>query len=264
MTQVDSAKRSGIAGLASFGLAARAFTYLVIAWLAFQIALGHHTHQANQRGALAEIAQNSLGLALLWIVGFGLGAYALWRFIEAATGTATDGKKAGPRLKSAARGIVYAALCVSTFAFIAGTSREGQAEKQSTLTARVMKHDFGRWLVGAAGVVVVIVGIVLIVNGARKKFEEELRTGEMSPTTRRVVSRLGMVGTISRGIVFATAGILVVDAAVSFDPKESRGLDGALRTLADQPYGPWILGALALGLMAFGAFGFAAARWVKT
>jgi hypothetical protein len=159
---------------------------------------------------------------------------------------------------------VYAALCVSTFAFIAGTSREGQAEKQSTLTARVMKHDFGRWLVGAAGVVVVIVGIVLIVNGARKKFEEELRTGEMSPTTRRVVSRLGMVGTISRGIVFATAGILVVDAAVSFDPKESRGLDGALRTLADQPYGPWILGALALGLMAFGAFGFAAARWVKT
>jgi hypothetical protein len=73
-----------------------------------------------------------------------------------------------------------------------------------------------------------------------------------------------MVGTISRGIVFATAGILVVDAAVSFDPKESRGLDGALRTLADQPYGPWILGALALGLMAFGAFGFAAARWVKT
>lgn len=264
MTQVDSAKRSGVAGLARYGLATRAFTYLVIAWLALQIALGHRTHQANQRGALAEIAQTTRGLVLLWIVGFGLGAYAVWRFIEAATGTPTDGKKAGPRLKAAARGIVYSALCVSTFAFIAGTSREGQAEKQSTLTARVMQHDYGRWLVGAAGAVVVIVGIVLILNGARKNFDEELRMGELSPATRRVVSRLGLVGTISRGIVFVTVGVLVVDAAVTFDPKESRGLDGALRTLADQPYGPWILGALALGLMAFGVFGLAAARWVKT
>jgi hypothetical protein len=251
-------------GLAVFGLATRAFTYLVIGWLAFQIALGHHTHQANQRGALAEVAQNTLGLVLLWIVGFGFGAYALWRLVQAVVGTPADGKKAGPRLKAAVRGVVYASLCVSTFTFIAGTSRQGQAEKQSSLTARVMRHDYGRWLVGAAGVVVVIVGAAMIVNAFKKKFEKELRVGEMSPTTRRVVLRIGMVGKIARGIVFAVAGVLVIDAAVTFDPKESRGLDGALRTLAEQPYGPWILGALAVGLVAFGIYGFAAARWVKT
>jgi Domain of Unknown Function (DUF1206) len=259
-----SSSRKGIAALAHFGLATRGFTYVVIGWLAFQIALGHKSHQANQRGALAEIAQKSAGLVLLWIVGIGFAAYALWRFVEAALGSPGEGRKAGPRLKAAARGVAYAALCVSTFAFIAGTSRQGQDQKQSTLTARVMRHDFGRWLVGAVGVAVLVVGVVMIIDGARKKFEEQLRTSAMSPSTRRLVGRVGMVGTIARGIVFAVAGVLVIDAAVSFDPHKSRGLDGALRTLAAQPYGPWMLGALAVGLMAFGLYGFAEARWVRT
>jgi hypothetical protein len=38
--------------------------------------------------------------------------------------------------------------------------------------------------------------------------------------------------------VFALAGILVVVAAVTFDPQKARGLDAALRQLAAQPYGP--------------------------
>jgi Domain of Unknown Function (DUF1206) len=78
------------------------------------------------------------------------------------------------------------------------------------------------------------------------------------------VLRLGMIGTTARGVVFAIAGALVVDAAVTYDAAKSTGLDGALRTLADRPYGPWLLGALALGLIAFGLYGFAAARWAKT
>jgi hypothetical protein len=86
----------------------------------------------------------------------------------------------------------------------------------------------------------------------------------MSPTTRKVVARLGTVGTIARGVVFGVAGGLVLTAAITFDAKKSTGLDGALRTLAHQPYGPYLLGAVAAGLIAFGLFGFAAARWVKT
>jgi hypothetical protein len=269
MTQVAvSARRasnsSAMSGLARFGLAARAFVYVVIGWLAIQIALGHHTHQANQRGALAEVAQGTGGLVLLWIIAFGLGAYAIWRLSEAAFGTAAEGSKAGPRFQSAVRGVAYAGLCISTFSFIAGSAKQGQSQQQQSLTARVMRHDLGRWLVGLVGLVVIGVGIALIVEGAKRKFEKQLRMGEMSHTTRVVVSRLGMVGTIARGAVFAVAGFLVVSAAVTFDPHKSTGLDGALRTMAGQPYGPWILGAFAVGLIAFGLFGFAAARWAKT
>ncbi len=250
--------------LARFGLAARAFVYLVIGWLAVQIARGHGSQQANQRGALSDIAQHSYGIVLLWILGVGFAAYTIWRLSEATFGTAAEGKKTGPRVQSAVRGVIYAGFSVTTFSFIAGSAGQGQSQQQETLTARAMKHDWGRWLVGLAGLIVVAVGVGMIVEGVRKKFEKQLRMNELTGRTRTVVVRLGMVGTTARGIVFAAAGALVVDAAVTFDPAKSTGLDGALRTLADQPYGPWILGVTALGLIAFGLFGFAAARWAKT
>lgn len=269
MAQVASSARrasnsQAMSGLARFGLAARAFVYIVIGWLAVQIARGHGKHEANQRGALADIAQHSYGVALLWILGVGFAAYAIWRLSEAAFGTAAEGMKTGPRVQSLVRGIIYAAFAVTTFTFIAGRSKQGQAQQQATLTARVMSHASGRWLIGLIGLIVVAVGVGMIIEGVRGKFQKQLRMQELTGRTRTLVVRLGMIGTTARGIVFAMAGALVVEAAVTYNAGKSTGLDGALRTLADRPYGPWLLGALALGLIAFGLYGFAAARWAKT
>jgi hypothetical protein len=246
------------------GLLVRGFIYLVIGWLAFQIALGHRTQEANQRGALAIVARHSFGLASLWLLGFGFAAYALWRLSEAAFGTAAEGRKTGPRIQSLVRGIVYASFAVTTFALIAGRSHQSQRQQQATATAKLMRHDLGRWLVGLVGLIVVGVGLGLVVEGVRRKFEEQLRMSELHGPTRRAIVVLGIVGTVARGFVFAVAGALVVEAAVSYDPKKSTGLDGALRTLADRAYGPWLLGALAIGLIAFGLYGLASARYTKT
>jgi hypothetical protein len=264
----SSARRAArgpvLGGLARFGLAARAFVYLVIGWLAVQIARGHGGHQANQRGALSDIAQHTYGIALLWVLGFGFSAYAIWRLVEAGFGTAAEGRKVGPRVQSLVRGIVYAGFAVTTFSFIAGNSKRGQSQQQSTLTGRVMKHAYGRWLVGLVGLIVIAVGVAMIVEGVRRSFEKQLRMHELTGPTRTVVVWLAVIGTTARGAVFAVAGALVLDAAVTVDPHKSTGLDGALRTLADRAYGPWILGAFAIGLIAFGLYGLAAARWAKT
>jgi Domain of Unknown Function (DUF1206) len=260
----NASDSTAVEGLARVGLAARAFVYIVIAWLAAQIAFGHTTEQANQKGALADVASHPGGIVLLCFLGIGFGAYALWRLSEAGFGTAGEGAKAGPRVQSLFRGIVYAVFCVSTFSFIAGHPGQGQAQQQETLTARVMRHGYGQWLVGLTGLVVVGVGLGMIAEGVTRKFEKQLKMQELPGATRKVVVRLGVVGTVARGIVFAIAGGLVLDAAVTFDASKSTGLDGALRTLAGRAYGPWLLGLLALGLLAFGLYGFAAARWAKT
>jgi len=128
----------------------------------------------------------------------------------------------------------------------------------------VMRHDGGRWLVGLVGLVVVAVGLALIVEGVRKKFTKQLRMNELTGRKRKVVVRAGLIGNVARGIVFALAGVLVIDAAVTYDPGKSTGLDGSLRTLADRSYGPWVLGILAAGLIVFGLYGLAEARWAKT
>jgi hypothetical protein len=265
---VTSARRASgsaaMSGLARFGMGARAFVYLVIGWLAMQIALGHRTHEANQRGALAEIAQHPAGLVVLWILALGLIAYAIWRLTEAAFGSAAEGSNASSRVKSLFRGLAYAAFAVSTFSFIAGRSRQGQSEQQETETARLMSHGYGRWLVGLAGLVVVAIGVGLIVEGMTRRFEQKLRMHELSGVTRTWVVALGVVGSVARGVAFAITGALVVEAAVTFEPQKSAGLDGALRTLASHAYGRWLLLLLAAGLLVFAVFGFAAARWART
>jgi len=269
MAEVSQAARrfsqsAAMAAGARLGLACRGFVYLMIGWLAVQIARGHGNTEANQKGALADIARHSGGKALLAVIGVGLAGYALWRFSEAAFGTAADGPKAGPRLQSLVRGVVYAVLAVTAFGVAAGSGGQGQSQQQESVTARLMRHPSGRALVVAAGLVVVGIGIAMIAEGIRGKFEKQLTPGQPTGATRTVVLRLGMVGTIARGVVFGLAGALAVQAAISYDPSESTGLDGALRTVADRPYGGWLLSAVALGLMAFGLYGFATARWART
>jgi len=124
-----------------------------------------------------------------------------------------------------------------------------------------MQHPAGRWLVGIAGLAVVACGLVLVVEGVRKKFMKYLRTGQMSARVRRVVRLLGMTGTIARGLVFALAGVLVIDAAVTHRASESGGIDKALLTLRDQPFGEFLMLAAALGLVVFGVYGLCEARW---
>ena len=259
------AARSPVIGVAArFGLAARGIIYLVIGGIALQIARGHTAQQANQKGALATIAQHRGGSVLLWVLGFGLLGYALWRLSEAVFGTAGGERKAGARIASFVRAVVYSSLAVTTFMFVAGKRSQGQDQQQESATARLMQHGYGRVLVGVIGLVVLGVGLGMIVQGVRRSFEKRLRMDELTGTTRTLVVSLGVIGNVARGAVFAVAGALVVGAAVKYQASKSKGLDGALRTLANQPYGPLLLGVAAAGLVAFGLYGLAAARWTRT
>jgi hypothetical protein len=232
----------------------------LIGWVAVLVALGHGSHEADQQGALQLLAGQPYGAVSLWLLGIGFAAYALWRLSEAAYGVAGDGKRTGPRFRSLARAVIYAGLAYLTFQVISG-KHGSQAGQQQDITARVMQHPGGRWLVGIAGLVIVIIGLVLAVEGIRRKFMRYLRTGEMSPRTRRVVRMLGTIGTIARGVVIALVGVLVIGAAVSHNPARSGGIDSALLTLRNQPFGPVLLMLVALGLVIFGVYGLCEARW---
>jgi hypothetical protein len=256
--------RQAIDRLARAGYIALGFVNIVVAWLALQIAFGRSKHQANPKGALADVAGHPLGKVLLCLLALGFLGYAAWRFTEAAFGKAVEGKQVWPRLLSAALGIFATALAVTTVALLLGSGGKSQSGQQVTLTARVMRHTFGRGLVGIAGLVVIGIGVGMIVQGVRRAFEKQLELGQTSAATHRTVVTLGLVGNVARGVVFCIAGWLVVQAAITFDAKKSTGLDGALRTVAHQPYGQVLLIGIALGLLAFGLYELAAARWAKT
>jgi hypothetical protein len=248
--------------LARAGLTARGIIYLLVGWVAILVALGRSSRPADQQGALQLLAGKPYGLVSLWLLAIGFAAYSLWRLSEAVFGVAGEGNGAGPRLKSLGRALVYAFFASLTFRVISGT-QGSQTRQQQDLTAKVMQHSGGRWLVGIVGLVVVIIGLVLVSEGLRRKFLKFLRLSGLSATARRLVTWLGTIGTTARGVVFALAGVLVVDAAVTHKAAKSGGIDKALLTLRDQPFGEFLLLVVALGLVIFGVYGLCEARWRK-
>jgi len=247
--------------LARAGLTARGILYILIGLVAILVALGQTSQEADQQGALQLLASQPYGLVSLWLLGIGFAGYALWRLSEAAFGVTGEGNGAGARLKSLVRALIYAFFAYLTFKIIAGTGTGSQTKKQQDLTATVMHHPGGQWLVGIVGLVIVIAGLVLVFEGIRRKFLKYLQLSQLSPRTRRIVEWLGVIGTAARGAVFALAGVLVIEAAVAYKPAKAGGIDKALLTLRNQPFGEFLLIIAALGLIIFGIYGLCEARW---
>ena len=247
---------------ARLGLAARGVLFIVIGILALRVAFGHYEDQASQSGALQQIASQPGGQILVWIVAIGLIGYSLWRLLSAALGpvadpVATDAKQ---RVKALAEGIGYGAVAIIAVKVATGTASSSSGGGGQKQTATVLSWPGGQFLVGLAALVIIGIGLFFVYDGWTADFTKELKLGGMSPTARKAVIALGRFGRFAQGVVFGVIGVLVMIAAVQYDPDKAKGVDGALKTLAGEPYGRWVLGAIALGFLAYGVYGLAEAK----
>ncbi|MDG4766586.1 DUF1206 domain-containing protein [Solwaraspora sp. WMMD406] len=250
--------------LARVGFIGYGIVHLLVAWLALQIAFGRSAADGDQSGAMRTLAAQPLGGVLLIAIAVGLTAMAIWQAIEAAVGhRAEQGRdRVLERVISAGRTAVYLSFAWTAVQVFRNAGSD-TADQQQALSERVMSAPGGRWLVGVAGLVLVGIGAGMIFNGATRRFEKQLKTGAMSARVRQVTCRLGMVGYVAKGIAYGTAGVLVVVAAVQYDPERARGLDAALRALREQAYGTILLTLVAAGFAAFGIYCFAQSRYRK-
>lgn len=246
-------------GLASYGI-----VHLLIGWLALQLAFGDSSGAPDQEGALHQIAAEPYGEVLLWVIAVGLFAMAAWQAIEAFVGHSgrDNPKRTFKRVTSGGKALIYTALALSS-AKTALQSKSKSASKDS-MTAKLMDLPLGRFLVLAVGLVIVGVGVALIVKGAKKKFKRDLEARATSGPSGSTVVRLGQVGYIAKGVSLGVVGGLFVWAAATYDADKAGGLDVALRKLLDTGVGPWLLALVAAGIVCFGAFCFAWARYADT
>ena len=251
-----------MAGLARTGLAARGVMYAIIGWIALQIAFGSSGHQADSAGALRLLAHNPVGAILLWLLAIGFAGLALWRLSEAIWGAAGSGGKASSRLASLGRAIIYGLLTFTIFKYVLGLGAPASSNSQSRdLTAALLRQPGGQILVTLIGLAVAAAGVALAYQYWQKKFLRQMRLGGVSPAVRRTVTRLGQIGGIARGTVFAAVGVFLVVAAVNAKPGQARGIDSALRAMTGTPFGPWLLVLVAAGLILFGVYSCCEARW---
>ena len=259
--------RRAVDWLARLGLGARGIVYLLVAWTAARIAIVHSGQEADRQGALQQLASQQGGRVVLVLMAIGFAGYALWRVTQVIWGVpGEDGAKdRGKRAVSAGRAALYFGFAWTTAkTVISGHGGSGSDSTSKRATGGVLAHTGGRTLVIIAGAGFIVAGIALAIRGITRKFERHLKTAEMGRKTEAVVSALGVGGQTARGVVFAVIGGFLIDAAASFDPHKARGLDGALRALAQPVGGRVLLVAVAVGLACFGAYSLAEARYRET
>lgn len=261
-----SASRSPwVRSVARLGYAAIGTVYILVGILALRVAFGAGGEAPDQGSALQQILGAPFGRAILGLAAVGLFGYLIWRLIEAVADVRGKGSKPdglGARAGYAISGLTYGGLGIEAarLALGMGAGAGGDSQRQEW-TARLMELPLGRWLVGIGGLAVVGVGIYQIYRGWSRGFRENLQMGKLSEGERRVVEPVGVAGHAAHGLVLGIIGAFLVQAAVRFDSQEAEGLGGALDELARQPYGPWLLAAVAIGLVAYGIYKLVEARY---
>jgi hypothetical protein len=247
------------AGLVGYGI-----LHLAVAWLAVQLATGKPATEDDQSGAFQVLADQPLGRFLVWAIALGLLAMAGWQFLEAAVGHQDERprRRILERLVSLARTVIYAALAWTAYQVANGVPASNASQQQQA-TGGALGWPGGPWLVGLLGVAVAITGLVIAAYGVTKGFERRLNRSRMRRRTRGAAVATGQIGYAVKGLAYAMVGGLLVVAAATFDPGRSTGLDGALRTLAAQPFGLVALLVVAVGFAVFGVFCFFQSRYRK-
>lgn len=263
----QAASHPWVERLARFGYAAKGTVYFVVGLLAAQAAFTTGGRTTDTSGALTTIVNQPFGKFLLVLIAIGLVGYVLWRVVQAVfdpehAGEENDAKHIAQRIGYGFSAIAYAGLTLTAVQLVMGSGGGGGGESSTQdWTARFMAQPFGRWLVGLAGLVVIAVGISYLYQAYQAKFQRHFKRHEMNQTERHWAKWLGQFGIAARGIVFGIIGAFLVVAAVRSNAREARGLGGVLETLARQPFGPWLLGIVALGLIAYSIYSLIEARY---
>jgi hypothetical protein len=258
----QAARRPETRGLARWGLLSKGALYVLIGAVAADVAIGGSGRLRDRNGALTATADLPLGRLLVVAVGVGLLGYAIWRFLEAVLGRPLEsGENLGWPRRIGYLGLAAWYLGLFAVAVSALVGAQASAGQEDRLTARVLELPLGRWLVAAVGLGILGAGAFNLWRGATRSFLERLRIEKMSDVEQTGFTFLGVVGHLARGVVFGLIGFFLVRAAWQYDAEEAVGLDGALAKVLRADHGSMLLAVVAGGLLLYGLYCFAGARY---
>lgn len=258
----EAAQGAWVERAGRLGLVAKGVSFLLVAILAIQVAVGAGGEPADRQGAIDAVADKPLGWFPMLVLAAGFAGYAIWRFAQAFVDRDREGSDLiglAKRGSDLAKGLLYSGLAVLSVMLVAGSDAGGSEE--DTATSWVLDLPLGPLIVGTVGLAVLGAGVWNAYRAVTRQFLDDLKTRKMSKNEERWYTGVGVFGHLARAVVFALVGIFFIRAAYQYDPDEAIGLDGALAKLAGEQAGPLLLGTVAFGLLAYGLFCFVQARY---
>ena len=273
----DAAQHRATQLLARSGLAARGVVYVVVAFIAAQIALSSagdansgSGHPASGPGAVHTLAGGLGGRVALIVLAVGLAGYTVFSVLDAVLHhddpDKSKARRWGDRLLSLWGAALYAVFSVWTFQVALSSNPDKANSSQSRqekagITGRALSWPAGQFIVGLVGAIIAIAGAALFRRAFKRTFLERLDRDRMSDRSWRMAQVLGVCGIVARGLAYWVIAGMIMTAAIENDPGAGQGLDGSLRTVAGRPWGPYLLFPIALGLFSFGLYLFFETRY---
>ncbi|MDQ0030571.1 DUF1206 domain-containing protein [Arthrobacter bambusae] len=259
---VDDARDSRtVRVVARAGFVALGLIHLLIGGIALGIALGS-SGQADQSGAVSQLAATPGGVVLLWAGLVACGVLALYMASDAVLGWSGGSSKPWMnRLKAAGQAIVFAVVAV-TFGSFALSRPSNSSEKSRSTSADLMSSAPGTILLVIIGVALLAAAGTYIFLGITRKYEKNLK-GKPSGALGDAFTVLGVVGYCAKGVALGAVGLLILIATAAHDPSQQGGLDAALKAFLKQPFGGWVLVFVSLGLMAYGVYSLFRSRYQR-
>lgn len=248
---------------ARFGFMAKGTVYMLIGILTLMASIGIGGKATGTKGMFRSLAGVLFGEILLWIIGIGLVGYISWLIIKAVVdplNKGKDGKGLISRIGYLVGSIIYGGLALNAIKIALHTS-SNRSNTEQTLSGKLLSQPFGQWLIGIVGVIVIGYGIYEFYHGSTGNFMKKMRLVEMDKHKRKVAKHTGQFGLSARGVVLGLIGFFFIKTALSANPNEAKGLDGALSEIAQQPHGQVLLGIAAIGLILYGIYQMVRGRY---
>ena len=237
----------------------RGVLYLTMGAIAAQAAAGAAGRAAGTQGALQALAHQPFGRALLFVATAGLGGFALWclwRTLRPKPRAETWWGSLLVRADFLIGFVIHAMLVLACVYLLTGYEEPDPTGDRAARhwTAWLLSYPAGRLALAVAGLYLVGAGLGQIYIGATTNLRDVLDLDRLAPAWRVAAVAVSRTGIAARGIVLALVGVFLLLAAYRHDPHRAHGIGGALEELELRPYGPWLLGSAAAGLLAYGAY----------
>jgi hypothetical protein len=243
------------------GYAARGIVFIILSYFTGVAAVDAHARAVDSKDALRALLTQPFGRALLLAVAVGLLCFGLWREMQGfldADHSGNDAKALVHRGVFGAAGLFYIAFASVALSMAFGGSSGSTERTVHDWTGWLLRKPMGPWLIGLAGISIVIGGLCVGVAGLRAEFRGRL---EVAQKPRWFLTLLGCLGYLTRAVVIVMIGSFLIFSALHSNAREATGVAGALQTIKAQPYGAILLWLTALGFFAFGAYGIAEAAF---
>jgi hypothetical protein len=249
--------------LARTGLVSKGVVYCLLGMLAFMAAFeisGQSDDKADKQGVFQFVQERTGGNIILALIAVGLLCYSTWRVAEAVTSNGTK-KSMGKRIRYLFSGMIYLSLAFYAVKMLVGKKDSEGKNSTQEMVAALLDKPFGQWLVGIVALSIAAVGIYQAYYGISEKYKKHVTGLKLHSASSAMLLRSGKIGYVSRALVWLLIAFLLMKAALHSNSKEAGNTGNAFHFLETSPYGSYLLGILALGLICYGIFNFIRARY---